>query len=99
MLYIFGIYDTVYYDYLGGDTARENPLDSYSELTELTYDNEDDMSYRGDKDMYQGSIVNVGGEHGNVLSYDRMLTTKKDPDTGDYLYAGRIPHEAVYQNY
>ena len=70
------VYDTVFYDYLAGDIYREKPLSSYEELSELTYDDPADMEFWGCPDMFQGTTIDVGGEHGFVLNYDRMITTK-----------------------
>jgi len=57
----------VYYDYLGGDTGRENPV-LYSELTTLTYDSTSHLTLWGSAD-YGGAVGNAGGIHGNVLDY------------------------------
>ncbi|MBQ4066481.1 MAG: hypothetical protein IJD22_02435 [Clostridia bacterium] len=57
----------VYYDYLAGDTGRENPI-SYGELSALTYDDPSHLSVWGSSD-YGGRIGNAGGTHKNVLDY------------------------------
>lgn len=60
----------VYYDYLAGDTARQNPLSSKDQLTALTYDEDPDH----DLDIWGGTaagmVVDSGDpEHGMVLDY------------------------------
>ncbi len=61
----------VYYDYLGGDIARQNPLTSKDQLTTLTFDNDSDLDIWGG--AYQGMIVDSGDpEHGSVLDYTDM---------------------------
>ena len=63
-----GIDQGVYYDYLGGDTARQNPLTSKDQLTTLTYDSDDDLEYWGG--TAAGITVDSGDpEHGMVLDY------------------------------
>ena len=63
-----GIDQGVYYDYLGGDTARQNPLTSKDQLTTLTYDSDDDLEYWGG--AAQGMTADSGDpEHGMVLDY------------------------------
>jgi len=88
-------YDTVFYDYLGGDLDRFTPLADSSLLTTLTYDDATHMEYWGSADLYQGSIINVGGEHGNVLNYDRVVTTHMDDD-GKIHQAGVDPIDSFY---
>lgn len=76
----------VYYDYLGGDIARQNPLTSKDQLTTLTYDNDSDLDIWGG--AFQGMIVDSGDpEHGNVLDYTDMnveqsyIDSRYDDDT------------------
>ncbi len=57
----------VYYDYLKGDTYKEFKL-SYDELSVLKYDDAGDRTIWGSKN-YNGSITDIGGEHGNVLDF------------------------------
>lgn len=57
-----------YYDYLAGDTYKENPV-SYDALSVLKYDDPADLTTWGSAKLYNGSITNIGGEHGNVLDY------------------------------
>lgn len=86
-----GIDTGVYYDYLGGDTARQNPLTSKDQLTTLTYDNDDDRQYWG-SDAFQGLTKDSGDpEHGMVLDYtdpnvvQTYIDTSMDADT-QYKY-------------
>lgn len=65
-----GIDQGIYYDYLAGDTARQNPLTSKDQLTALTYDEDPDA----DLDIWGGTaagmVVDSGDpEHGKVLDY------------------------------
>lgn len=76
----------VYYDYLGGDIARQNPLTSKDQLTTLTYDKDSDLDIWGG--AFQGMIVDSGDpEHGNVLDYTDMnveqsyIDSRYDDDT------------------
>ena len=83
-----GIDTGVYYDYLGGDTSRQNPLTSKDQLTTLTYDNDDDRQYWG-SDQFQGLTADSGDpEHGMVLDYtdpnviQTYIDSSIDADTG-----------------
>lgn len=79
-------YDNVFYDYLGGDIYRETPV-KYEDLKTLTYDDPNDMDFWGCADRFQGSLLDVGGDHGMVLNYDKMLETKTD-DSGNTRFEG-----------
>ncbi|MCI8610449.1 MAG: hypothetical protein HFE66_00850 [Clostridiales bacterium] len=81
----------VYYDYLGGDVQRNNPLTSKDQLTTLTYDNDSDRDHWG-CDSYQGLTKDSGDpEHGMVLDYtdpnviQTYIDTALDADT-QYKY-------------
>ncbi len=88
-------YDHLFYDYLKGDTALTSPLTTYDQLSSLTYDDESHLQHWGSADLYQGSIINVGGKHGNVLNYDRVL--KSYIDSNDNIHeAGVDPIEQFY---
>lgn len=77
-----GFDEGIYYDYLGGDIARQNPLTSKDQLTTLTYDNDEDLNYWGG--TYQGIIVDSGDpEHGNVLDYTDVSLEQSYIDTRD----------------
>lgn len=89
------VYDSVFYDYLGGDLDCTNPLGNVNELTTLTYDDKDDMDYWGSAELFQGSIIDVGGDHGNVLNYDRVIITHTDDD-GKIHQAGIDPIDQFY---
>lgn len=94
-------YDNVFYDYLAGDTGRANAISDANALTKLTYDNiiedkndernyelAEDQEYWGSFDLYNGSVVNVGGDHGNVLSFDKVLVTHDSEDGNEHYEAG-----------
>lgn len=88
-------YDHLFYDYLNGDTALTSPLLKYDQLSSLTYDQDSHLQYWGSADLYQGSIIDVGGEHGKVLNYDRVL--KSYIDSNDNIHeAGVDPIEQFY---
>lgn len=71
----------VYYDYLGGDIQRTNPLSSKDQLTTLTYDNDSDRDHWG-ADNYQGLTTDSGDpEHGMVLDYTDPSITQTYIDT------------------
>ena len=81
-------YDTVFYDYLANDFTGANPLTSADALTVLTYTDDTDMDYWGGTNVtFQATTTDVGGEHGKVLNFDRMLETKTEED-GTVLVAG-----------
>ncbi|MBR6651247.1 MAG: hypothetical protein IKL36_07560 [Clostridia bacterium] len=100
-------YDNVFYDYLGGDTDRETPLNDASMLKTLTYENiipsdgsrtyeiAEDQEYWGSADLYAGSVIDVGGEHGYVLNYDRVIVTHEDEE-GTVFEAGVDPIDQFY---
>ncbi len=86
-----GVDTGVYYDYLGGDIARQNPLTSKDQLTTLTYDNDEDRNYWG-SDAFSGYTKDSGDpEHGMVLDYtdpsvvQTYIDTSIDADT-QYKY-------------
>jgi len=88
-------FDNLFYDYLSGDTANTSPYAEYDQLSALTYDYFSDLQYWGSADLYQGSIIDVGGEHGKVLNYDRVL--KSYIDSNDKIHeAGVDPIEQFY---
>ena len=89
------VYDNVYYDYLGNDLDRANPIKDASALTTLTYDDATHQEYWGSADLYNGSIKDVGGDHGNVLEYDRVVETHTDDD-GKVHTAGVDPIDQFY---
>ncbi len=98
-------YDSVFYDYLGGDTDCENPLTSSDKLTTLTYENvihgitdyklAEDQKFWGSFENYGGSVIDVGGDHGYVLNYDRVVQTHTDDD-GNVHEAGVDPIDQFY---
>ncbi len=88
-------YDNVFYDYLGDDIDRSNPLNSADSLETLTYDEAADLDYWGSAEFSSGSIMDVGGEHGSVLSYDRVVKTHTDDD-GKVHTAGVDPIDSFY---
>lgn len=75
-------YETEFVDYLSLNAENmgvARPVDSYHELTTLTYDaNADgelrDMDILGNETSFMGSIRDIGGEHGNVLVFDRAIS-------------------------
>lgn len=74
-------FDKVFYDYLNNDLYRENPLTSADQLKTLTYDDDADLDFWGNTNpTFQGTTTDVGGTHGKVLNFDRMLETKTDDD-------------------
>ncbi len=88
-------YDQVFYDYLNGDTSLTTPYLRYDKLSSLTYDKTSHLQYWGSAELYQGTIINIGGEHGNVLNYDRVL--KSYIDSNDNIHeAGVDPIEQFY---
>lgn len=89
------VYDNVYYDYLGGDLDCATPLNNASALKTLTYDDELDMEYWGSSTVFSGSIANVGGAHGNVLNYDKVVNTHTDDDGKEHV-AGVDPIDQFY---
>lgn len=88
-------FDCILYDYGTGDTEHIDPLLNVESLTSLTYDKEYHMDLWGSPDLYQGTIINVGGEHGNVLNFDRVLKTYVDAN-GNKHVAGVDPIEQYY---
>lgn len=75
-----GIDQNVWYDYLGGDLQRQNPLTSKDQLTTLTYDNESDLDKWGG--TYQGATVDSGDpEHGMVLDYTDLAVEQSYIDS------------------
>ncbi len=89
------IYDNVFYDYLAGDIDRCSPIENAGSLHALTYDNAEDQEFWGSADIYQGSVTDVGGEHGYVLSYDKTIRTHYD-ESGKYFEAGIDPIDHFY---
>ena len=90
------VYDKVYYDYLGNVVSGATPpAVTKDDLKTLTYDDADDMEFWGNAELYQGSIIDVGGEHGAVLNYDRMLETRTDEE-GNTRYEGVDPIDQFY---
>lgn len=87
-------FDDVFYDYLGGDIGCTTPVDDNSALTTLTYDSDTDMEYWGSPSLFQGSTMDVGGEHGKVLNYDRALYTYERD--GVIYEAGVAPIDSFY---
>ena len=57
----------VFYDYLAGDTYKENKI-SYDQISALTYDDPADLAVWGAPE-YFGKIGTAGDGHGNVLDY------------------------------
>ncbi len=102
-------YDNVFYDYLAGDTGRTTAISDANALKTLTYDNliprrpndtrtyelAEDQEYWGSYDLYRGSVMDVGGDHGHVLSFDRMLEDYEDWD-GNVFVAGVDPIDQFY---
>ena len=84
-----GNYATEYVDYLAGVVnGTEAPSATADTLKALTYDDPLDMEFWGSAELFQGTTIDVGGEHGMVLNYDRMIETKTDPDTNETRYEG-----------
>ncbi len=89
------VYDNVFYDYLDGDTGRTTPVSSANDLFTLTYDNDSDLDFWGcTRPEYYGTTMDVGGDHGKVLSFDRMVVDK--PDADPPRYAGVDPIDSFY---
>ncbi len=88
-------YDNVFYDYLGNDVDRANPLNSADKLTSLTYDEDSDMDFWGSAEFFSGSTTDVGGDHGKVLNFDRVVTTHTDEEGKEYV-AGVDPIDQFY---
>ena len=90
-----GKYDTKFYDYLAFDLDKANPITDAKQLTTLTYDDDADMEFWGSADLFLGSTIDVGGEHGKVLNYDRALVTETDEE-GNTIVAGVDPVPSFY---
>ena len=88
----------VYYDYLAGDTYKENPI-SYDQLSVLKYDSDSDLSIWGAPE-YNGKITDIGGDHGNVLDYrfTDPVQTYIDTRDGDMLNYSGINTESQEQS-
>ncbi len=65
----------VFYDYLAGDTYKENKLTSLDQLSSLKYDDPADLGVWGAPE-YGGKIGKADAAHGNVLDYRDCI----DPD-------------------
>ncbi len=89
-------FDSVFYDYADWELdSSDMPLYYHDNLSVLTYDHPVHMEWWGSADLYQGTIINVGGEHGNVLNYDRVLKSYIDAN-GNIHEAGVDPIEQYY---
>ncbi len=58
------------------------------------YDDDSDLYYWGNPELFQGSTIDVGGEHGKVLNYDRALYTYERD--GVVYEAGIAPIDSFY---
>ena len=85
----------VYYDYLAGDTYKENPI-SYDQLSVLKYDSDSDLSIWGAPE-YNGKITDIGGDHGNVLDYRFTDPVQTYIDTRDGDMRFFVPTSFTFQ--
>ena len=95
-----GNYDKKFKDYLTFDFDKTVAKDK---ITTLTYDSADDMLYWGNDVRFHGSIRNVGGEHGNVLVFDRAIAPydingndKKGVEGGPDVFTDKDPIPSFY---
>ncbi len=93
-------YDKVFKDYLSFDFETTVSKDK---LTTLTYDSANDMLYWGNDVRFQGSIRDVGGEHGGVLVFDRAISPydingndKKGVEGGPDVFTDADPIPSFY---